>query len=824
MVFKSFRWISPALGIVIGLVVCTTAFWGCSQEESPPAISETPSQTKRAASPSRRFPDAEYVGGETCAKCHPHEMKMWADSHHDWAMKVPTEETVLANFDNAKFTHKGVTTTFFKRDGQFLVNTEGPDGKLRDYPIKYTFGKTPLQQYLVEFPGGRLQTLATTWDTLNEKWYHLHEEEPIRILPNDELHWTAPSANWNFMCADCHSTDLQKNYDEETDTYATTWKEINVSCEACHGPASEHVKWAEDKAQGQDYQIENFGLVNILAGPEDRKQKMTDETQGTFVKIVDPTNWKQVETCARCHARRSLVSPHYKHSEEMLDNIVPQLLREDLYHADGQIQDEVYVYGSFVQSKMYHHGVRCSDCHNPHSLKLYTPDHTPSNLLCTSCHKSERYDTPKHHHHPTTPFDESKSEMKIPKGVMGLPAPPGPPGTNCVDCHMPTQTYMQVDPRRDHSLRVPRPDLSDQIQAPNACTQCHADKDNAWAANATARWYGSKADAPKHYGQVLYEARQGKAEILPELIALTKDEDKPIIVRATALSLLERFPSQESVNALLAGIQHEDPLMRHSAVDGLMMLPPEQRFSYAVKLLEDPVEVVRTEAVRVLSGVPKPLFNAKQRAVYNAAVKSFKKIQSVNIDRPEANLNMATLYATSGQSELAEKYFRRAVEMNPLVHQARFQLAQYLRQLGRDNEAEPLLRTVIEHHEDFGDAHYDLGLLLATSDRMQEGLQHLKRATELMPNFPRVHYNYSLALNQAGQPDKAIAAMKQAYQLAPTDRDILLALVTLNRDAGHLQEAFAYARQLVQLTQGDPGALQLMQQVQQMMKGDRRSP
>jgi tetratricopeptide (TPR) repeat protein len=513
------------------------------------------------------------------------------------------------------------------------------------------------------------------------------------------------------------------------------------------------------------------------------------------------------------------VSKEYEHSEELLDNLLPQVLREGMYHADGQIQDEVYVYASFAQSKMYHSGVRCSDCHDPHSLKLMTPDHTPSNLLCIRCHKPDRYDTPEHHFHPTTPTNAGDSDWAPPKFAMGIPAPPGAPGTNCVDCHMPTQTYMEVDPRRDHSMRVPRPDLSEAVHAPNACTMCHTDKDNAWATAATEEWYGSKKDAPKHYGQIIDQARHGNPEILTELIALIQNEDEPIIVRATALTLLERFPTMESVNALAAALKHDDSLMRYSALGGLMMLPPQQRFAHVVPLLKDPVAAIRAEAARVMTDVPDSQYNMIQRGDYRRAVETFKELQSINIDRPEANLNMALYYAVSEQPVEAEKYFRRAIQMNPLVHQARFHLAQYLRQLGRDKEAEPLLRTVLEHNEDFGDAHYDLGLLLATSNRMTEGLQHLQRAAQLMPTHPRVYYNYSLALNQAGQPDQSIVVMKMAQRIDPNDRDIGFALVTLHRDNGKLPEAFAYAQQLVRIHPNDPAAVQLLQSLQQMMRG-----
>ena len=194
-----------------------------------------------------------YVGPAACAACHAGEIEAWQGSHHDRAMQVANERSVLGNFDNATFQYAGITSTFSKRNGNFFVSTDGPDGRLSDYEIKYTFGVTPLQQYLIEFPGGRMQALPIAWDTRpkdkgGQRWFHLYPSE--RITHEDELHWTRPQQNWNFMCADCHSTNLKKNYDATSHTFKTTWSEVNVSCEACHGPGSRHVEWALRAAQG----------------------------------------------------------------------------------------------------------------------------------------------------------------------------------------------------------------------------------------------------------------------------------------------------------------------------------------------------------------------------------------------------------------------------------------------------------------------------------------------------------------------------------------------------------------------------------------------
>ena len=393
-----------------------------------------------------------FVPNETCAECHADEYARWTGSHHDLAMQVATPATVLGDFDDAVFTHLGVTSRFFVRDDRFFVNTEGPDGAPADFEITHTFGVEPLQQYLIPFPGGRLQSLTVAWDTEQSRWFHLYPDE--RVEPGDALHWTGAYQTWNTMCAECHSTDLRTGFDRVTGTYDTTWAEIDVSCQACHGPGSAHMAWARDESvPPTDHELSATGLlVAFDAG--------------------DPAG--EVERCARCHSRRSPVSIEDAHGRPFLDDFNPATLREGLYHADGQILDEVYVYGSFVQRKMSAAGVRCSDCHDPHRLELQAT----GNAVCTRCHRSappaafptliaRDYDAVSHHFHDT-----------------------GSDGARCVSCHMPARTYMVVDPRRDHGFRIPRPAVSEVIGAPDACTGCHTDETQTWAAGRAAEWWG----------------------------------------------------------------------------------------------------------------------------------------------------------------------------------------------------------------------------------------------------------------------------------------------------------------------------------------------
>ncbi|MDA0935460.1 MAG: multiheme c-type cytochrome, partial [Planctomycetota bacterium] len=457
-----------------------------------------------------------YVGSARCATCHAGEHARWQGSHHDLAMQEVTAATILGAFDAEPFEHGGVTTSF-RRDGdRHFVTTDGVDGTAQEFEIRYAFGVEPLQQYLVDIGGGRLQALQVAWDSRPEadggqRWFHLYPD--AHAPAGDPMHWTGPAMNWNFMCASCHSTDVRRGYDLESDSYQTTWSEIDVGCEACHGPGSSHVQQAEaqrfDDALGLPAHLE--GPSAWILGPGEKIARRQTPLEGHA----------EVETCAPCHARRAQVTEEPWPGSPLLDHFQPSLLEDGLYHADGQILDEVYVYGSFAQSRMHAAGVTCTDCHDPHSLGL----RAEGNALCARCHQPAAYDTPEHHHHE-----------------------PGTDGASCVACHMPEKTYMVVDPRRDHSMRVPRPDLTAAIGTPNACQTCHADRGARWAANAVESWLG-RAPAESHATRVartIHAARSGRPEATRALEALAADPEVSNIARATAVALIDGAPGGTS--------------------------------------------------------------------------------------------------------------------------------------------------------------------------------------------------------------------------------------------------------------------------------------
>ncbi len=756
------------------LFICTAACLALSCTDEIPLESESPSPSRHAG----------FVANESCLECHEAEANLWKRSHHDLAMQVANEETVLGNFREASLTHFGVTTRFSRKDSRFLVNTEGPDGKMEDFEVKYVFGVEPLQQYLIEFPGGRLQSLTVAWATEEKRWFHLYPDE--KIESGDPLHWTGRYQNWNLMCAECHTTDYQKGYDPETDSYQSSWTELNVSCQACHGPGEEHVKWARQGSESTPSD-QSYGLkVNFKLNKFDARY--------------------EVDSCAPCHSRRSRFSERYPHHGAFGDHFRPQALGDGLYFPDGQIQEEVYVYGSFLQSRMSYEGVLCTDCHDPHSLSLKRE----GNEVCTHCHQQQKparefeglklanYDSPSHHFHP--PQGRAEEGKRT--------------GAECVSCHMPERTYMVVDPRHDHSFRVPRPDLSIKLGVPNACTQCHSDQTDEWAAGWIVSWYGPQRRRDPHYGEAIRAGMNGAPGSAEQLTRLIEDHEQPAIVRATALDLM-RGHGQTGLEVRLEALRDKSPVVRAFAARGLEFLDPRLKLDNLSSTLRDPVRMVRMEAARVLATSPPELFDDEQGRSFQSALKEFSEAQEWLSDMPASHFNMGFIEAARGDLKAAEESYRLTLEMDPTFLPAYMNLANLLNQQGRNAEAEMVFRDLVARAPEEGEAHYSLGLLMAEMEQLERARDSLARAVRLLPNRLRVRYNYALTLQHLGLRTEALAALQEAHELSPQETDIVYALAIFNMQEQRWDQALFFARKLQDLAPpGAPGPAQLIEQIQ----------
>lgn len=722
--------------------------------------------------PEKRPPEssARFVGSEKCKSCHETAYKKWLDSYHRKAMAKAGDETVLGDFSDVRYTdpYNHVTSRFYRKDGRFYVETEGPDGKSGQFEIAYTFGAYPLQQYLIPFPGGRLQCLNIAWDVEKKAWYRL---PPYDVAsPQDWLHWTRGGQTWNAMCAECHSTNLTKGYNPETDDYRTTWSEITVGCEACHGPGSKHLEWAELPPLARS-RADNFGLA---------------------VRTSNTTAEQQIRLCAPCHARRFQLGDNRHGQSELLDLMVPELLNEGFYYPDGQILAEDYVYGSFTQSKMYQRGVRCGDCHDVHSTKR----HKEGNALCTQCHRATVYDTKEHHFH--------KAEYE------GKPSD----GRLCVKCHMPGRYYMGIDYRPDHSLRVPRPDLSASLDTPNACTAkgCHADKTLAWNSDACTKWYGESRKP--HYGTVIAAGRAHVPGADKELIALAEDPLVPAIVRATALGLLRSYPDAAGHACLARALDDGDALIRSTAIRSLEYFDADTRLARIAPKLYDPVKAVRMEAAILLSDLPRERLRPDDREAFRAALAEYKEAMRYNADFAPQRYNLGNLALKEKDLAKAVADYQKAIAIDSRFYPAKVNLASLYNRQGKNREAEQLLKEVLQENPQLHEVSYSLGLLLAEMRQYREAEHHLGQAA-LGLRYGRAYYNQGQVLLVLKEPARAEQAFLQALALSPGDRQSFTALADMYLAAGQKEKAKALAERLLREAPDNAAAQALRQRLGQ---------
>lgn len=713
-----------------------------------------------------------YVGAERCASCHEAQFTLWRGSHHDLAMQRPTPETVLGDFNDASFTYNGVTTRFYHRDGSFLVYTDGADGKLTEYAVAWVFGVYPLQQYLLPTEGGRLQALSIAWDARpqeqgGQRWYHLYPDEGIDH--QDPLHWTGPYQNWNTRCAECHSTHLEKRYDAGSRSFSTRFTEEDVACEACHGPGRAHVERAEK------------GLS--VAGSESALQSLQSRGDWAFAtgdaiaRRTSPlAGREQIDSCGRCHARRGTLGA-YEHGQPLSDTHRLSLLGQPLYHHDGQILDEVYVYGSFLQSRMQRAGVVCSNCHEPHSNAL----RAEGNGVCAQCHRAEQYDRVSHHQHPVD------SEA-----------------ARCVSCHMPERVYMGVDARRDHSMRVPRPDLTLMIDTPNACNDCHTDRDAQWALDALHEWGSAPSDTGSHPALAMEAVSRGDVRGVPGLLELAADEQASPLWRATALERAAESGSRESLSLAASLLASDDPLLRVSAVRAAQQLAPQERFRLLYPLRNDPVTGVRMEVAAALAGIPFPALDEPRREQLRDLFNEYLAIQRLQADMPSVQLQLGLFHLARQDLPAAEASYREALKLNPQLLAARLNLADLLRAAGRDEEARQQLTQALQTAPASGSALHALGLLEARAGNRDRALDYLRQAAALESAGYRHRYVYAVALHDFGDPSAATAVLEQLHRALPAQEEVLLALVNYHAAQGQEADARRFAQKLLALSPDNP--------------------
>lgn len=691
----------------------------------------------------KMIPDDHFLGDKKCQECHQDQFKKWKGSHHDKAMQLADSASILGNFNNQKFVSQGVVSRFYKKDTDFYVNTEGPDGKNHDYKIVYTFGITPLQQYIVQFPNGHFQCLRTAWDSVKNKWFDLYPD--FKVVHSEWLHWSRGGLNWNNMCADCHSTNVRKNYDEKTHSYDTKFAIINVNCEACHGPGKQHV--ADVAELGEKY-----------------------VASGSFQMTTATAPKELVDQCARCHMRREQFSELFNFEGTLLDHYYPQLLEERLYQADGQILDEDYVYGSFLQSKMYQNNVTCTNCHDAHTLKLKFD----GNKLCAQCHVPEKYDTAEHHFHQ-----------------------PNTDGSKCINCHMPGRFYMGNDFRRDHSFRIPRPDLSVKYGTPNACAGCHKDKDDVWAAKNFKTLFGEVDSI--HYSEKLAPGITMQPNGHVGLIELMHDTHQPEIVRASATKVLSNYNAQNFVQEYITLLNDNSALVRGASVDVLSSVNSKDYTAYFLPLLEDPKRSIRIKAFFGLGGVTEAEIPEVYKESYTKVKEEFFLHLNTNADFVGIRMKRGDYYLKQGNTAKAIESFESALAIDNINNQIRLSLATLYYNNKEYKKAEDAFLTIIEQEPTYGPVYYSLALMYAELNRVDDAIVQLKKASKLLPKNIRVYYNLGLLYDKKQDFKNAEKVLVAGLKVEGTNEGLLYALAYLYAKSNQKEKARNIVNRLIDL-------------------------
>ena len=731
-----------------------------------------------------------YVGSEDCTECHAGQTAAWQRSDHFKSMQRPSPESVAGDFADARVAFHGIET-FFRSDGDgYIVDTIGRSGARAALPVRYVFGYRPLQQYLVARDDGVLQAFDVAWDNRSreaggQRWYHLQPDE--KITPGHPFFWTGHAMNWASHCADCHSTHVVSTFDAKSERFGADYAEINVACEACHGPAGEHVRLARSGALA-DAQRAGFSLSsgprlewrfqpgNPIAQPHGAREERAPQPSPSAPPAARPRSspMSDIDMCGGCHSLRTPLTadPAGKPYHEAYRL---ELLNDVRYFPDGQIREEVYVLGSFLQSRMHVRGVTCVNCHDPHSGALVAD----GNAVCAQCHQADVYDTATHHRHT-----------------------PGTAGSRCVDCHMPSRTYMGVDDRRDHSFPIPRPDLSAELGVPNACVDCHRERDNAWAAAALRDW--DVAHDSSHWSRVYRDLRRGDPGAAAALTATLEDPELSALVRASLMAQASNLPSGDAARLLPRWLADADPLVRRGAIGGTLGLGGGTRWALLAELLKDSHPGVRFELGIALSDVHRDMPPAAAEAA-GEVYADYRRALSASAYLAASQNALARLDQRLGQPRGAEQGLERALRLDPTSLPALVELADLRRSQGREADAGALLARALAAYPESAVVNVAFALHLVRTQRHEEALAPLSRALDGPDAEPGFAYIHAVALDSMGQRNEAIDALRRALERWPWDFNLLATLV-LYIDDGALPEVQQYLHRLSRIAPDSPQA------------------
>ena len=755
----------PRRGAALAIVVGTLALFGgivagCHRAENSIAVAATPA------------PGGPPGISADCRRCHEAIFQSWSDSHHARAHR-PVDAAIDAEAFTASpaFSLHGVDYRLGWQDGHPTFSEQRPGAAPERFTADFVLGYTPLRQFVVPVGNGRYQLTELAFDPARKDWFNVFADE--RRQPGEWGHWSGRGMNWNSMCAHCHFTGFHKNYDAQTDRYASSWREHGVGCAQCHSdlPAN-HAILKRDGAEP----ARGGSAVAAAALPA----AMTPAQ-------LSAIRQRQQESCAPCHARNELLSGEVKPGGRYTDNYRLTLPTDPAqFYPDGQMRDEVFNYTSLLTSRMGGKaGVTCLDCHDPHSGHTRLP--AENNALCLQCHAAPgrqgaiAIEPLAHSHHAA-----------------------GSTGNQCVSCHMPMTTYMQRDPRHDHGFLKPDPLLTKELGIPNACARCHTDQTVDWAIARTDEWYGAKMESrQRERTRAVAAAQAGAPDGATMLLAQLAGEEVPAW-RATLLSLARSYGSEPRVlDAARRALTDADPLVRSTAVQLLGAVDSER--AALTPLLRDPARLVRLDAAWLHS--ERLADNSPERKELDAYLASAA-------DQPGGRVRIAQDLLNRGRAADAEPIVRLATQWDPNSGGVHEMLGLVLHALGRPAEAAGSLWRASQLSPHDAAVSFNAALAFAEARKLADAELALRETIRRAPRHDRAWYNLGLLLAQTGRADPALEAMQQAETIAPQVADYPYARATLLWQRGDRNGARVAAQQALRIDPAHAGARGLLQAAQ----------
>jgi tetratricopeptide (TPR) repeat protein len=701
---------------------------------------------------------ASYGGSPSCAKCHEQQFKLWQSSHHGQAERLPDWELDREAFASTRTVKIGLDHVQpLAGSNRFWMAVDNAEGGTSTQEVKRIIGVSPLWQMLIARPGGRLQATEAAYHPQTKEWFDVYGTENRRA--GEWGHWAGRGMNWNSMCAACHNTRLLKNYRETTDDYQTAMAETAVGCEACHGPMAEHNRWqAAHPGRKSDPSIHRLSRDQMFS------------------------------VCGSCHSRRQEITGDFAPGDDFFDHYVLSIPDEtETFYADGQIRDEDYEFTSFMGSRMHQAGVRCADCHEPHSSEI----RLAGNNMCLSCHTLAGSPAPK--------IDaQTHSRHRA-----------GTPGDQCVDCHMPQTTYMQRHGRHDHGFTVPDPLLTRELGIPNACGKCHADKSVEWAIEQRNSWpaYGHLEENRVRARKVA-AARNAQLSPANELLAWLKTETNAFW-SAVATGLLR--PSIDETNvasALVAQLKSTNVLVRITAAHALEPAAESGNglARAAVNQAEkDPVRAVRVEAAWTLR---------RSLSSDSKAQSDLLRMLRQNSDQPGGALQNAIFHLDRDDWPGALKWFEGGIQWDTNSAALREAFAVALSMHGEPERALAELKTACVLEPRNAEFRYKLALAFNEVGDKASARESLEKTVQLDPKLARAWYNLGLIYNGENQIDKALDALLRAESIESRVADIPYARATILLNAGRNGEARSAALRALEINPNYTLARQLLDSIE----------